>query len=180
MATRKRTIQPSIWQDPDFGTLDPLAQLIFIGCITQADDEGRLNGHPAIVKSMIFPYEQVSLEQVIDSLTEIASKMSNFVYYQVDSQYYIMFKNWLVHQTLREDRSVKSIYPQPKKDIMTTECQADDGQLPAEVKLSKGKRSKVSNDTNFQNFKNTSVKTIDDVRKILMEKGIIKSNKLPI
>ena len=162
---RKRTIQPTIWQDPDFGRLSSLSKLIYVGCITQADDEGKLIGHPAVIRSLLFPYGEPSLEEVIGSIDEIISIMKNFIYYDIDNQYYIMLKKWRDHQTLREDRMVKSIYPNPKKESLTTNCQPDDGQMTAEV-------SKVSKES-----KEVSMEGLKKLKKELLEKGIIKETK---
>lgn len=41
---RIRSIKPEMWQDEDFGLLDPEAQLLFIGLISHADDHGRFKG----------------------------------------------------------------------------------------------------------------------------------------
>lgn len=118
MAVRKRTIQPNIWQDENFGLLkNPLAQLIYIGCITQADDDGRMIGHPAVIKSSLFPYGFITLEQVFDALDELIAKMKNFIYYEVDKNYYIQLKNWDKHQKQQGDRRQKSLFPAPPKEL---------------------------------------------------------------
>ncbi|HBX15871.1 MAG: hypothetical protein UV20_C0009G0053 [Candidatus Magasanikbacteria bacterium GW2011_GWA2_42_32] len=171
MAIRKRTIQPSIWQDPDFGTLSPLAQLIFIGCITQADDEGRLNGHPAVIKSSLFPYETMTLEQIFDGLQEIINKVMNFIYYSVDGQFYIQLKNWGKHQILREDRLIKSTFPQPPKDIVAGRCRASDRQVGAEVSKEVSKEVRPPQAA-------AVIKILDGLRSDLEAKGILKNTKL--
>ena len=164
---RKRMIQPNIWQDEDFGLLSPLAQLVYIGCITQADDEGRLIGHPAVIKSIIFPYGLVTLEQVFDALQEIIAKNRNFVYYEVDKNYYIQFKKWLKYQHIRDDRKIKSTFPPQSADTSP--------QSAAEVKESKVKESKGKDGSGQLPSKN---QVLDNLRKNLEEKGIIKKTKL--
>lgn len=173
MAIRKRTIQPSIWQDPDFGTLSPITQLIFIGLITQADDEGRFNGHPAVVRSALFPYGTVELEQIINSIKEITVKMRNFTYYEVNGQYYGQFRRWSDHQVLREDRLQKSIYPPPPRSDVTGIWQAHDGQVGTEVSKKVSKGSKEGS----KNF-STGEHPIDKVRRELEERGIFKKTTL--
>jgi len=159
MATRKRSMQPSIWQDPDFGCLKPLAQLIFLGCITQADDEGRLVGHPSVIKSTLFPYERVELEDVFEALEELSDKMKNFIYYSVDKTFYIQFKNWKKHQKLRDDRTQRSTYPPPPRRLMIDTCPTDDRQ----TSVGTNKDSKVS-------------EHLAELKKDLVEKGVLKEN----
>ncbi len=66
--------------------------------------------------------------------------------YKVNGEEYIQLKNWDKYQTQREDRVVASIFPGPRSGTITDVCQTDDGQVTAEVKLSKGevKLSKVN------------------------------------
>ena len=171
MATRKRTLQPNIWQDPEFGYLKPLAQLLFIGCITQADDEGRLQAHPAMLKSIIFPYGRVRLEEVFDALEELQQKMSHFIFYEVDGQHYIQLEKWNAHQVLRADRMQYSTFPAPPKEALSTARPSTDRQAGAEVskkvskKVSKAEQKKLNN-------------SLDLLRKDLEEKGIIQKTKL--
>ena len=50
-------IDPGFWIDEKLGTISPLARLLFMGLISNSDDEGRLPGHPALIKSQVFPYD---------------------------------------------------------------------------------------------------------------------------
>lgn len=173
MAVRKRTIQPSIWSDEDFGTISRFSKLIFIGCITQADDEGRLQGNPAVLKSVLFPYndesdDKISLEDVFDALEEISRKIKNFFLYEIEGKYYIQFLNWKKHQILREDRSLKSVYPAPSRAALSGRRPASDGQVPAEV--SKGSKEVIEDINTFS--------TLKKLRDELEEKGVIKKSKL--
>jgi hypothetical protein len=54
---RIRTIKPDIWGSEQLGSVSRAARLLFIGLITQADDEGRLKGSPRRLKATIFPYD---------------------------------------------------------------------------------------------------------------------------
>ena len=175
MAIRKRSIQPCIWQDPDFGTLSPIAQLIFIGLITQADDEGRFNGHPAVIRSQLFPYSTVDLDQVVDALDELIRRMHNVVYYELNGQFYGQFLRWKNHQVLREDRLQPSLYPAPPKSLMTGRCPASDGQPGTE-----GKGREVSKGSKEGTLKNypQGEHPLDKIRRQLEEKGILKKTKL--
>ena len=61
---RKRQVDPGIWTSEQVVACGPEARLLFIGCITQADDEGRLKGSAAYLKMTIFPGDAVSVDQV--------------------------------------------------------------------------------------------------------------------
>lgn len=49
--------RPKLLEDEKLGELSPSVRLLFMGLISQADDEGRLKGHPGLVKSLIYPYD---------------------------------------------------------------------------------------------------------------------------
>lgn len=139
---RKRMISPNIWQDPDFGQLSSDAQIMVIGLISNADDEGRLRGNPAYLKSIIFVYKNLAFSKIQKIRDEIMCKMKNFVLYSVNGEEYIQLKNWDKYQTQREDRIIPSQYPAPKDGQVADTCQTLGSQVTAEVKLSKEKLSK--------------------------------------
>lgn len=180
MAIRRRTIQPSIWQDADFGALSPLAQLIFIGMITQADDEGRLNGHPAIVGSSLFPYRTVGLEEILDAMNEIDRRMHNVLFYENENQMFIQFKSWEKHQTIREDRMQKSLYPSPPKDNFADnvgQCRTNAAQVREVSKGSKGSKTAPSGGGMAAGAERIDG-PIERLRAELEQKGIIKKKTL--
>jgi len=109
---KKRMLNPSIWQDPEFGMLSDKGKILFIGCISNADDEGRLRGHSALLKAMIFPYDvNLTIEEVDKIKNEVAKKMKNFQIYSVEGEEYIQLLKWHNHQSIRPDRMTKSQFP---------------------------------------------------------------------
>ena len=63
---RKRQIDPGIWTSEQFINLqDPWARLLFIGIFSNADDEGRLKASPAYLKTIVFPGDTVTVQQVL-------------------------------------------------------------------------------------------------------------------
>jgi hypothetical protein len=111
-------LEPNIWQDPDFGTLSPFAQLIFIGMITLADDEGRLRANPCLIKASLFPYSSsMTLNEVFDAVEEIEKKCRNLCFYEDATDVLCQFLKWHTHQTLRSDRIQPSLLAPPPKDI---------------------------------------------------------------
>ncbi len=95
---RQRFIHPEFWGDPSIGQLTPIERLFFVGCFSNADDEGRLLGHPAWLRSAIFPYDDISLDEVRGMRDRAAAVCRNFVVYEVDGVEYIAFLKWSRYQ----------------------------------------------------------------------------------
>lgn len=114
---RKRMIDPSFWTDEKLGTCEPLARLLFAGLISQADDEGRLPGHPALIRSQIFPYDiSISIEMIVGWLEQLESKKM-IIRYEIDGQSYIAIRNFLKYQMI--NRPTPSKIPAPPDDSMS-------------------------------------------------------------
>lgn len=54
---RIRSLKPDIWQDEKLGRCSIGARLLFVGLISQADDEGRFRAAPALMRASIFPHD---------------------------------------------------------------------------------------------------------------------------
>jgi uncharacterized phage protein (TIGR02220 family) len=134
---RKRMIDPTIWEDEHFGKLSDKAKILFISCISNADDDGRLSGNQANLRATAFRFEDISLKRIDELLNEIATSLKNFTVYSVNGCQYIQLQKWEEYQKQREERRHPSKYP-----TMSDSCQTNDGQMPAQVKLSKDKLSK--------------------------------------
>jgi hypothetical protein len=104
---RQRFIHPDIWADPTLAKLTPTERLLFIGCFSNADDEGRLLGSAAYLRSTIFPYDDLSIEEVAAMRDHITATCKNVIYYIVDDIEYIAFVKWSEYQ--------KPKYPKPSK-----------------------------------------------------------------
>ena len=132
-----------------------LSKLLFTWLIPNTDDLGRMEGDPAVIKGMVFPYEEkITLKQIKESLEELAQE-TLILWYQVENNLYIQFPSFTLYQTLRKDREYKSDYPEPidlSCHVMT--CHDNDSQchdlsslarVPAEGKVSEGEgKEKVS------------------------------------
>ena len=97
---RKRMISPDIWGDDKFGQIDPFSQLIFIGLISQADDDGKFRSDPRLTRGCLLPYHtNVKVSKVAAALKEIeATGMIHL--YETDGQRYGHLPNWKEHQTI--------------------------------------------------------------------------------
>jgi DnaD/phage-associated family protein len=104
---RQRFIHPDLWDDKKIAKMSFLGRLFFIGCFSNADDEGRILGDPNYLRSTIFKYDDMSLKKIIQIREEVLSKNTNLCLYEVDGEEYLYFKNWKEYQ--------KPKYPTPSK-----------------------------------------------------------------
>jgi len=111
-------IDPSIWADEDFGNLSESAMILFMGIISNADDEGRLPGNSLYLTSTILPYKGYNIKQATTIRDEVLSKMKSVILYEVDGKEYIQLKNWASYQAI--NRPTESKYPQLTEDSLKT------------------------------------------------------------
>lgn len=113
---RQRFIWPALWDDPDLGRVSHSARLLYIACFSNADDEGRLIGEPAHLRSIAFRYDDLTLEEVLELRTDVAAACKNFVVYVVDAIEYIVFHNWSEFQKPKYPKLSK--HPKPPKPAL--------------------------------------------------------------
>ncbi len=118
-------IDPSIWQDENFGQLSMCARLLFIGLFSNADDEGKIRANDSYIRSTIFMYDDIALADVRQAVDEVATKVRSIELYEIDGNRYIQLKKWSEYQKQREERIQKSILPSPIRH-MSDKCQTDD------------------------------------------------------
>jgi hypothetical protein len=109
---RKRMLHPGIWTNIQVTRLSVLQRLLYIGLISNADDEGRLNGEPLYIKGIVFPHDQITEGAIEDQLKAIA-KQSLIVRYRVAGKKYIWLPSWLKYQRIRKDIFNPSLFPPP-------------------------------------------------------------------
>jgi hypothetical protein len=113
---RIRTIKPELWASPEIMNLSHSARLLFLGLITQADDEGIGSADPRKLKSVIFGGDDVALADVAGWLTEIASQRLA-VLYAVDGfgDLYLL-PSWSDHQ--RVPKPTPTRYAKPVDNLL--------------------------------------------------------------
>lgn len=122
-------ISPEIWESQSFGELSLLAKVLFIGMISQADDDGKGVLSPQLLKSKILPYDELRIADIDKALKEIGHNASvaesadadkareerghkmSVVYYEVGGKQYYCFENWRKWQTI--NRPIPSKLPNP-------------------------------------------------------------------
>ena len=111
---RKRMISPEIWESSSFSKLSDFAKLIFIGLISNADDEGKGKANPGYIRSKLFPNdEERRVTDIKKALSEIALTMS-IKLYEVNGDSLYLLTNWARWQKI--DRPTPSKFPDPPKE----------------------------------------------------------------
>ena len=108
-----RMISPSLWSNPELGTLPLGARLLYIALIGLADDYGRHGDDPRRLKAAVFPFDtDVSIVDVSTWLDGLA-EAELIVTYNDEHGSYLAHPKWWKHQWIRRDRRVPSPYPDP-------------------------------------------------------------------
>ena len=111
--TIKRMLHSSIWEGEQFVSLNARQRLTYIGLISIADDDGRLKGHPALVKSRIYPMDEGISPTTIDKDLDIIAKTGLIHRYSVNGANYVAHPNWRHFQRVRNDLYKPSKFPSP-------------------------------------------------------------------
>lgn len=95
---RIRTIKPELWHDQDLQLLPIPCRLLFIGLISNADDEGRLEGHVGLIRSRVFPADDDVSNRKVEGWLNTLDQHDFIGLYQVEGRPYIEIVNWQKHQ----------------------------------------------------------------------------------
>lgn len=138
---RRRMLDPSFFDDTDVSKLTRDERLFLLGCIRNADDEGRLNGHPAYLKAEIFMYdEDINLDRMHQLKESTLEKMKNWRSdnlwrlnpYRNSDQDYLHFPNW--YQQQRPSHPTPSKLPTPPEALPKSAGETrKDFQQPSEM-----------------------------------------------
>jgi len=105
---RRRMIDPHFWKDPDVAKLTIPERLLFVGIVSNADDEGRIIATPEALKADIYPYDHKITARVVKGMRDsLVHKMKNVLLYENDNVEYIALLRWKDYQ--------KPNYPKPSK-----------------------------------------------------------------
>ena len=110
-----RIIKESITTSEKLASLSDFEFRLWIGLITQADDAGRGDARPAVIKGRVFPFrERLTVKDVGSSLRALADK-GCVTLYEIGGRPYFYFPNWSKHQRVRD---CKPRYPEPTDDSL--------------------------------------------------------------
>ena len=119
-------------------TSDKIAQLsdfefrLWVGLITQADDAGRGDARPAIIKGRVFALrERTAVKDIENALSALAAHGCVSLY-TVDGKPYYEFPHWAAHQRVRD---AKPKYPGPDESDVSPQIAASCGESPRNAAL---------------------------------------------
>ena len=146
---RRRMIDPGFWTSYHCKRLTLRQRLLFLGLISNADDDGKLKGDGVYIRSVVFPYDEINKETIETDLQALVNEKMIKCYSVADADdKYIKIRKWLNHQTIRKDRYVESVLPDEIEggNQTVTTCQPNGNQTvtPSKVKESKVKERKKS------------------------------------
>ena len=127
-----RIIKESMCSSEKIAGLTDFEFRLWIGLITQADDAGRGDARPAIIKGRVFPFrERLSIKDIDAALQVLAAKGCVSLY-TVDGKPYFLFPGWVKHQRVRD---CKPKYPEPLENYIPPQSAASCGELPQSAAL---------------------------------------------
>ena len=136
---RKRMIDPGIWTSEQVNNLSRDARLLFIGLFSNADDKGRLKGSTRYLKAIIFPYDNLDVDEIKSWLDEIISQQL-VIQYNVNGDDYITLPNFLKHQTINRPSESKLPAPKFNETSVSIHGELSEGSSLKEGKGGEGKR----------------------------------------
>lgn len=123
-----RIIKESICDNEKLAAIKDFEFRLWVGLITQADDAGRGDARPQIIKGRVFPLrDQVTQKNISDGLDALEC-VGLISLYKVGGRPFYVFPGWSEHQRIRD---CKPKYPAPE-DADEDFCQsaAICGELP--------------------------------------------------
>jgi len=110
---RIRSLKPEHKQHRKIGPLTDRQYRLWVGMLTEADDEGRLVADPAQLRLQVFGYHpRVRIEHVVEALQALDSAHL-IELYTVEGIQYAAFPSWRDHQYIQKRQTSKLPPPLP-------------------------------------------------------------------
>jgi hypothetical protein len=101
-------MDPEMWRDPAVAKMTRDERLMFVGLITIADDEGRLNASPAALQGALYPNDTTTTPRAVRKWRDgLVAKLANVQLYEHQGVEYISLRRW--------ERYQKPSHPTPSK-----------------------------------------------------------------
>lgn len=101
--SRRRMIDPSLWESQQVSDLTDFEFRVWIGLISHADDDGRLKANPIVLLAKIFPLKEISLDEIRDAVQGL-EKCGLIAVYDDEREVYISHPKWDRWQTINRPR----------------------------------------------------------------------------
>ena len=106
-----RMIDPACWHSETIAALSIPQRYFFISIFSNADDQGRLRAHPALLRPQLYSFDDISLDEIREALAKLVE--SGFIsLYSVQGKDYLQIPNWWTYQRPRWARP--SNHPPPE------------------------------------------------------------------
>ena len=127
-----RIIKESTFSSEKIAQLTDFEFRLWVGLITQADDAGRGDARPAIIKGRVFPLRDRVTAKDIDAAIHGLAAKGCVSLYEVGGKPYFLFPTWGEHQRVRD---CKPRYPGPEDADTPPRVAAGCGELPQDAAL---------------------------------------------
>jgi hypothetical protein len=107
-----RYIDPNLRQSESVSELTFRQRDLWTRLILSVDDQGRCQANPALIRSMVWPLEDIAIKDVKADLNTLAEKKF-ILLYEVDGKKYLQIINWREYQSQSEWLGA-SEYPAPE------------------------------------------------------------------
>lgn len=119
-----RVIKESIKTSKNVNALSDFQFRLWIHLILSADDFGRGNADPELIKNLAFPRRHGITEKQLNDALHVLANLGMVNLYNVDGEPYFYFPKWGEHQRIRQRVSK---FPEPDEgNILAASC----GELP--------------------------------------------------
>lgn len=127
-----RIIKESICTSDTIDSLSWFEEVFFYRLLVNADDYGRFDARPAILKARLFPLKANITDKIVEQTLNKLATVGLVSTYMVEDKPILQLLTWEKHQTIRNQ---KSKYPGPDEGegerLKTVECNCN--QLNADV-----------------------------------------------
>lgn len=97
----RRWLDPALFTDEKLAKAVPQERLLFTALIANQDDDGRLLAHPGYLRSIAFPYDDFTIEQVKEMRDHLTQVNPNIIVYENSGHEYIQLKRHSRYQRPR-------------------------------------------------------------------------------
>lgn len=129
-----RVIKETIKTSRNVNSLSDFQFRLWIHLILSADDYGRGNADPELVKNLAFPRRKGVTEKQLSDALHVLANLGMVNLYEVDGEPYFYFPKWGEHQRVRQKVS-KFPEPEDGKEFCgeLRQCAASCGELPQDA-----------------------------------------------
>lgn len=128
---RARNIKPGFFKNELLAELPPLTRILFVGLWCIADREGRLEDRPKRIRAEVLPYDDGSVEDMLDELNACGF----IVRYIIDGQAFIEIPNFTKHQNPHCKEQASTIPPYTKPGASMVQARCKHGSTPEVARL---------------------------------------------